>query len=113
MHTQGRSHGTSPRMSVPPRSLTFLIGLTPLPSLATMLVAAAFILANLGGSSTSMRSYEYGFPLMYRNLAVGVEAFHPVALNFDLVVAATAIASTFVATRRWSRLIDRYQRFTV
>jgi hypothetical protein len=93
-------------------------GLAPLPILATMLVAAGFVSANLDGWSISTPYYEYGFPLMYRlhyyRLGhLGVDEFHPGALGFDIALAALAIASTFVATRRWFSQIGRYRRFTV
>jgi hypothetical protein len=95
-----------------------LNGLAPLPTLATMLVAAGFVSANLDGWSISTPYYEYGFPLMYRlhyyRLGhLGVDEFHPGALGFDIALAALAIASTFVATRRWFSQIGRYRRFTV
>jgi hypothetical protein len=97
-----------------PKSLS---GLTPLPCLATTLVAAAFVPANLGDTAISPMSYHtYGFPLTYRRQDFrppGVDELHPGALTFDIALATVAIASTFVATRRWSRLIGRYQRFTV
>jgi MFS family permease len=80
-------------------------------------VVAAFTLANLAGSSNiSSRDVEYGFPLTYRkhfHRPVGVDKFHPGALGFDIAIAALAIASTFVATGRWSGQIGRYRRFTI
>jgi hypothetical protein len=91
-------------------------GLTPLPCLATILVATAFACANLGGSNVSTPYYEYGFPLTYRKhffRPVGVDEFHSDALCFDIALATVAIASTFVAARQWSRAIGRFQRFTV
>src|SRR4051812_13957916 len=77
-----------------------------------VLVAAAFVLVNLGDMAISMSYQSYGFPLTYRsqyNRLPGVDGFHPGALSLDIALAAVAIASTFVATRRWSRLIGRCQ----
>ena len=91
-------------------------GLTPLPCLATMLVAVAFVLVNLGDMAISMSYHNYGFPLTYRRQyfrPLYADEFHPGALSFDIALATLAITSTFVATRRWSRLTGRFQRFTV
>ena len=93
-----------------------LSGLTPMPTLATMLVAAAFMQANLAISSVSTPYCEYGFPLTYRTHFFRPSARTssiPAALTVDIVLAVLAVASSFVATRRWSGLIGRYQRFTV
>ena len=81
-----------------------------------MLVGAAFTQANLGGSNLSTPYYDFGFPLTYRRhffRSVGVDEFHPASLAFDIALAAVVSVLTFVATRRWSCLIERYQRFTV
>lgn len=96
-----------------PKSLS---GLAPLTCLATMLVAAAFVLVNVENTAISMSYHHYGFPLTYRRQCFrppGVDEFHPGALSFDIALTTVAIAATFVATRQWSRLIGRYQRFTV
>jgi hypothetical protein len=103
-------------MKPPAQSPTFLSGITPLPCLATMLVAAAFVLMDLIDLASSMPFHNYGFPLMYRKQffrGPGVDEFHPGALGFDIALATVAIASTFVATRQWSHLLGRDQRFTV
>jgi hypothetical protein len=93
-----------------------LSGLTPLPCLATMLVAAVFVLVNLGDRAIHMSYHNYGFPLTYRRQyfrPLYVDEFYPGALSFDIALATLAITSTFVATRRWSGLIGRSQRFTL
>jgi hypothetical protein len=101
----------------PPAPLpAFQRGLTPLPCIATILVATAFAWANLGGSNLSTPYYEYGFPITYRKhffRPAGVDEFHPGALSFDIILAAVAIASTIVAARQWYHRIGRFQRFTV
>jgi hypothetical protein len=103
-------------MRPPARLPTSRCGLTPLPCLATILVATAFAWANLGGSTLSTPYYEYGFPLTYRKhffRPLGVHEFRPGALSFDVALAAVAVASTFVATRQWSHRTGRFQRHTV
>lgn len=103
------------RNSPTPRA-RILSGLAPFPCLATMLAGAAFAQANLGGSNLSTPYDDYGFPLMYRRhhfRPLGVDQFHPAALGFDVGLAATAVAATFFATRRWSSRIGRFHRFTV